>query len=74
MSKTKTFQLRYQVDAENLQKVILLAFEIQGETGMEPSSITLPNGLALPWNAYAAHQFAAEGRISEKDFIKMCEE
>ncbi|MFV0376909.1 MAG: hypothetical protein ACK5JD_06345 [Mangrovibacterium sp.] len=74
MSKNKTFQLRYQVEAEKLEKVILLAFEIQGETGMEPSSITLPNGLALSWNGYAAHQFAAEGRITEKEFIKMCEE
>jgi hypothetical protein len=73
MSKTKSYQLRYQVDAEKLEKVILLAFEIQGETGMEPSSITLPSGQALFWNAHAAHQFAAEGRITEKEFIKQSE-
>lgn len=73
MSKTKPFQLRYQVDAEDIQKVIALAFEIQGETGMEPKTITLSDGRELPWNGYAAHQFAGEGRITEKEFIKQCE-
>jgi len=73
MSKTKPFQLRYQVDAEKLIKVVALAWEIAGNTGMEPKSITLPDGRELPWNGWAAHQFAAETRISEKEFIELCE-
>ena len=73
MSKTKPFQLRYQVDAESLEQVIALAFELQSNTGMEPKSLTLPDGRELPWNGYAAHQFAGEGRIDEKQFINMCQ-
>ena len=71
MSKKQPFQLIYQVDAETTEDAIRLAFELFGNTGMEPAFIRFPSGTKLPWNGYAAHQFAAEGRISEKQFIEM---
>lgn len=71
MSKTKTFRLSYKVEAENLEKVICLAFEIQGEMEMEPESFTLPDGRVIPWSGFLADKFAAEGLISEEEFIKM---
>ena len=74
MSKNKSYQLNYQVEAENLQRTIALAFEVMGNTGMEPKSITLPDGKLLPWNGWAAHQFAGEGRITEEEFIRISKE
>ena len=38
---------------------------------MEPATITLPDGRVLKWNAFLADKFAAEGHISEEEFIKM---
>lgn len=71
MSTTKKFQLNYQVEAEELEKVVHLAWEIHGEMGMDPKSILLPDGRVLPWNAFLADKFAAEGHISEEEFIEM---
>lgn len=73
MSKKQSFQLIYQVDADELVDVVHLAWEILGEMGMEPKSIRLPvpDGRQLPWNAFLADKFAAEGHISEHEFIEM---
>jgi hypothetical protein len=71
MSKTKTFKLNYKVEAENLEKVICLAFEIRGEMEMEPECIVLHDGRVLPWNGFLADKFAAEGHITEAEFIEM---
>lgn len=71
MKKKKSFQIIYQVDAEELEKVVSLAVEIACETGMEPKTLVLPDGRELPWKkGGAAHQFVAIGRISEKEFIE----
>jgi len=71
MSKKQAFKLIYKVESEKLVEVIRVAWEVISEMGMEPETITLPDGSTLPWNNYAAHQFAAEGRIDEKQFIEM---
>jgi hypothetical protein len=71
MSKVNPFQLIYKVEAEKLEKVVSLAWEVIANTGMEPESINLPDGRVIPWYADAAHWFAAEGRIDEKEFIEM---
>jgi diaminopimelate decarboxylase len=71
MSKTKKFQLIYQVEAERTEQVIRLIFELKSNTGMQPEQISLPGGTVIPWNEYAAHQFAAEGHITEAEFIEM---
>lgn len=71
MSKKLAFNLTYKVESEKLIEVIRVAWEVISETGMEPETITLPDGRILPWNNYAAHQFAAEGRIDEEKFIEM---
>lgn len=71
MSKKQSFFLHYKVEAEELVTVISLAWEIISETGMNPENITLPDGRVIPWNEYAAHQFAAEGHITESEFIEM---
>lgn len=71
MSKTKPFQFTYQVEAEKLEQVIGVIFEQQQISGMEPTHLTLPTGEDIPWNAWAAQQFAAEGRIDEKEFIEI---
>jgi hypothetical protein len=71
MKKKSTYQLIYQVDAETTEHAIMLVFELQQNTGIQPTHIVMPSGSKIPWNAYAAHQFAAEGRISEKQFIAM---
>jgi hypothetical protein len=67
----KTHGLTYNVKTENLKQLILLAFELTDTTGMEPANLVLPDGREIPWNNYAAHQFVAEGRISEAEFIEM---
>jgi len=72
MSKKQAFKLIYKVESEKLVNVVALAWELAGTIGMEPLSIELPDGRILPWHeGYAAHQFAAEGRIDEKQFIEM---
>lgn len=71
MSKKKKFQLIYQVETESLEDVIRFIFELISNTGFEPKELLLPDGRKLPWNGYAAHQFAGEGRIDEKQFIEM---
>lgn len=71
MSKKQSFRLIYKVESEKLVEVIRVAWEVISEMGMEPETITLPDGRILPWNSYAAHQFAAEGSIDEKQFIEM---
>jgi hypothetical protein len=66
------YQINYQPSrVENLQKLCALVFELFGITGMEPETITLPDGRVLKWNAFLADKFAAEGHISEEEFIKM---
>jgi hypothetical protein len=72
MSKSKSFQASYQVEAEKTEQFLMVLFEIIANTGFEPKQITLPDGIVIPWNFDAAHEFAAEGRISEKEFIEMC--
>lgn len=71
MSKLQTFKLNYKVESQKLLDVIRVAWEVISESGMEPETITLPDGRVIPWNATAAHWFAAEGRIDEKQFIEM---
>ena len=72
MSKKQAFKLIYQVESEKLIEVVRVAWQVISETGMDPESIVLPDGRILPWNeGWAAHQFAAEGRISEEQFIEM---
>jgi hypothetical protein len=71
MSKKQHFTLIYKVESEKLIAAVRVAWEVISETGMEPETITLPDGRILPWNNYAAHQFAAEGRIDEETFIEM---
>ncbi len=71
MSKKQSFFLRYKVEAEELVEVINLAWEIISETGMQPESIILPDGRTIPWNPFLADKFAAEGHITEAEFIEM---
>lgn len=71
MSKPQAFRLTYKVESEKLIEVIRVVWEVISEMGMEPETIALPDGRILPWNSYAAHQFAAEGRIDEETFIEM---
>ncbi|MDD3688381.1 MAG: hypothetical protein PHE56_16675 [Bacteroidales bacterium] len=43
----------------------------------DPQKVIFPNGQELIWGevgAYAAHQFAAKGRITESDFLQMLTE
>ncbi|MBV5313818.1 MAG: hypothetical protein JZU47_11015 [Prolixibacteraceae bacterium] len=70
MSKKQAFRLIYKVESEKLEDVIRVAWEFVSEMGMEPETITLPDGRILPWNPSAAHQFAAEGSIDEKKYIE----
>lgn len=72
MSKKQAFKLIYKVESEKLVDVIRVAREVNSEMGMEPETITLPNGKIVLWNGYAAHQFAAEESIDEEKFIEMC--
>ena len=67
----KTHGLTYNVTTDNLKQVIILAFELAENTGMQPASLVLPDGRSIPWNEYAAHQFAAESHITEAEFIEM---
>jgi len=71
MSKAKNYQLRYQVDAESLEDVVSIAFDILNETRIDPTSIILPDGRELQWNGFLADKFAAEGHITEKEFIEL---
>lgn len=70
MSKKQAFTLIYKVESEKLVEVVRVAWEVISETGMEPETINLPDGRILPWNATAAHRFAAEGSIDEQKFIE----
>lgn len=70
MSKKQSFKLIYKVESEKLIAAVRVAWEVISETGMEPETITLPDGRAIQWNGYAAHQFAAEGSIDEEKFIE----
>jgi hypothetical protein len=70
MSK-KSFQIVYKVDAEQLEQVLNVTFEILGETGMEPTEIILPDGRHIPYSGFLADKFAAEGHISEAEFIEL---
>ena len=69
--KKNVYKLIYKVESEKLVEVIRVAWEVISEMGMEPISIVLPDGAELPWNGYAAHQFAGEGSIDEKQFLEM---
>lgn len=69
--KKNVYKLIYKVESEKLVEVIRVAWEVISEMGMEPVSIVLPDGTELPWNGYAAHQFAGEGSIGEKEFLEM---
>ena len=71
MSKKKSYKLIYKVEAEKLEEIIRVAWEVISEMGMDPVSIVLPDGREIPWNGYAAHQFAGEGRIGEEEFLEM---
>lgn len=71
MSKKQHFTLIYKVESEKLVEVIRIAWEVISEMGMDPETITLPDGRILPWNPTAAHWFAAEGRIDEEKFIEL---
>jgi len=70
MSKKQSFRLIHKVESEKLVDVIRVAWEFVSEMGTEPEKIILPDGTELPWNATAAHQFAAEGSIDEEKFIE----
>lgn len=72
MSKVKPFQLIYKVDAETLENVIALVFELHENTGMEPQYLRLSDDTVIKWNPFLAHNFVAKGRISEKESIEMC--
>jgi len=71
MSKKQAFLLIYKVESEKLIEVVRVAWEVISETGMEPETISLPDGTVIPWNGTAAHWFAGEGRIDEEQFIEM---
>lgn len=50
---------------------------LRGKQLGDPQKVVFPNGKEYLWGeagAYAAHQFAAKGRISENDFIQMLTE
>ena len=64
-------RLTYNVEAKTLEEVILLAFELTDLTGMEPASLVLSDGREIPWNHEAAHEYAGNGSITEKEFIEM---
>jgi len=70
MSKKQAFKLIYKVESEKLIEVVRVAWEVISEMGLEPETISLPDGRAIPWHATAAHQFAAEGSIDEEKFIE----
>ena len=64
-------RLIYNVETANLEKTILLAFELTEVTGMEPAALVLPDGREIPWNSQAAHDFAENGVLSEEEFIQL---
>lgn len=57
----------------NLEQVILHVFEKELHNRFECVSITLPGGNILQWNPYVANAFVSKGRITEEQFIGMCE-
>jgi len=65
------FSLSYPVSAETLEETVNLVFEIHETTGMDPETITLPDGRTIRWNPYLAHQFAGKGKIDEIEFISL---
>ena len=67
----KIHRLTYNVPTKNLEETILLAFELQDNTGMEPATLVLPDGREITWNSQAAHEFAGNGTISEEEFIEL---
>jgi len=67
----KIHRITYQVPSKTLEETILLAFELQDNTGMEPATLVLPDGREIPWNKEAAHEFAGNGTISEEEFIEL---
>ena len=73
MNEKQNYRFTYQVEAEALEKVLLLISELSHNTGMDPVTLTLADGKVIPYNGYAAHQFAGEGRITKKEFIEICE-
>lgn len=68
MKKTKVI---YQIESETLEQTVRVIFEVMGETGLEPESMTLPDGRTIPWKPFLADKFAAEGHITEAEFIEM---
>ena len=68
MKKTKVI---YQIESETLEQTVRVIFEVMGNTGMEPESIILDDGRQLKWNPFLADKFAAEGHITEEEFITM---
>jgi len=68
---SKKTKVIYQIESETLEQTVRVIFEVMGETGLEPETIILADGRVLPWNAFLADKFAAEGHISEEEFIEM---
>lgn len=68
MKKTKVV---YQIESETLEQTVRVIFEVMGETGLEPETIILHDGRHLKWNGFLADKFAAEGHITEAEFIEM---
>lgn len=68
---SKKTKVIYQIESETLEQTVRVIFEVMGETGLEPETIILHDGRQLKWNAFLADKFAAEGHITEAEFIEM---
>jgi hypothetical protein len=72
MSKKQSFQIVYKVNPGELElaDIVNYAWDIIGQGGNEPTAFILPDGRKIKWNAFLADKFAAEGHISEQEFIE----
>ncbi len=61
-------------EAHTLENAISKTFGFIVEFNQEPKHLILPSGEKLFYSWYAAHQFAAKGRITEEEFLNMSRE
>lgn len=65
----KTFELEYEIKAEELKQIVALAIEIHSHTKQEPNCIWGEGLDPIPWNHTESVNFV-NGKISEKEYLE----